>query len=103
VTTQWIRVKKDGFIYPYDEILARNPECEVVSEQVAFPEKFITPEVQAAIERHAPPPAEAQPVAAPRPRTRQRKAPLDLSTPAAGDPPVYTPPELAQDAAKGFP
>lgn len=95
----WIRVRKDGFIYPYDEILARNPECEVVPEEVAFPEKFITPEVQAAIERHIAP--EAAPVA--RTRGRPRKAALDLSTAVVTDPPVYTSPELAQDAAKGLP
>ena len=121
MSTMWIRVKKDGFIYPYDEILAKNSDCEVVTEAVAFPHKAITPEVQAAIERYTvvadtPPPAPEEPVlptvvtvpAPPaaqdrRPRGRPKKAPLDLSTPVIPEPPVYTPPELAQDASKGLP
>lgn len=115
MTTLWIRVKKDGFIYPYDEILAKNPSCEVVTEAVAFPHKAITPEVQAAIERHtvvdellpllADAPASAPAPAAPgrRPKGRPRKVPLDLTTEIIPEPPVYTSPELAQDASKGLP
>ena len=90
--TMWIRVKKDGFIYPYDDILAKNPSCEVVTEQVAFPHKFITPEVKEAIAKHTEKPT----------RGRPRKAPLDLSTPVP-ETPVYNPPELGADAAKGLP
>ena len=89
---KWIRVKKDGFIYPYNDILAKNPECEVVSEEVAFPEKFITPEVKEAIAKHTEKPT----------RGRQRRAALDLST-AVPETPVYTPPELAADASRGMP
>jgi hypothetical protein len=106
----WIRVKKDGFIYPYDEILAKNPSCEVVSEEVAFPDRAITPTVQAAIEYYTvdvtqPLPAAPAPavVAGRRARGRPRKAPLDLSTPEVPEPPVYTSPELAQDASRGLP
>lgn len=86
--TMWIRVKKDGFIYPYDDILAKNPDCEVVTEQVAFPHKFITPEVKQAIEKVT--------------KTRSRRAPLALTT-EVPETPVYTPPELAADAAQGLP
>ena len=68
--TMWIRVKKDGFIYPYDDILAKNPDCEVVTEQVAFPHKFITPEVKQAIEKVS--------------KTRSRRAPLALATEVPG-------------------
>ena len=119
MTTMWIRVKRDGFIYPYDDILAKNPDCEVVSEQVAFPHKFVTPEVQVAIERHTPEPAPAPapapepapaPAAAkePRPRGRPKKdaAPrpgLNLSTDEIPEPPAYNSPELAQDASRGLP
>jgi hypothetical protein len=109
VSTMWIRVKKDGFIYPYDEILAKNSSCEVVPEEVAFPHKAITPAVQAAIEYYTVdvtqplPPAPAPAVAERRVRGRPRKAPLDLSTPEVLEPPVYTSPELAQDASKGLP
>lgn len=85
MSTMWIRVKKDGFIYPFNEILAKNPECEVISEQEAFPEKFVTPEVRTAINR-----------------TRGRKAALNLST-EVPPPPVYTPEELAAEASRGMP
>lgn len=45
MSTMYVRVKKDGTIYPYDEILAKNPGCEVIPEEIAYPEKFIQPEV----------------------------------------------------------
>lgn len=32
---------KTGFIYEWNEILAENPDCEEVTEEQAFPEKFI--------------------------------------------------------------
>lgn len=87
MSKMYIRVRKDGFIYDYNDILARNPECEVVSEEVAYPERFVNPnaveEVKAA-------------------RTR-RKAALDLTTTDIPEPPVYTPPELAADASRGLP
>lgn len=37
----YVRVKKDGFIYEYDPILARNPECEVITAEEAYPEQHI--------------------------------------------------------------
>ena len=103
MSDKWIRVKKDGFILPYIDYLARNTGCEVVSEEVAFPERFITPVVQEAIERHAEPEAA---VVAPEKRPRGRpgkKATLDLATDDIPEPPQYTPPELAADAARGLP
>ena len=115
MSTMWIRVKRDGYLFPYDDILAKNPDCEVIPEEVAFPEKFITPVVQEAIERYAvvndtpEPETEPAPVPAPaavqekRPRGRPRKKGLDLSTDDIPEPPQYTPPELAADAARGLP
>jgi len=38
---RYLRNKRDGTIYEWDAILAENPMCEEVSEQDAFPEKFI--------------------------------------------------------------
>lgn len=35
----------DGFIYEWNEILAANPLCREVTEEEAYPEKFI-PEAQ---------------------------------------------------------
>lgn len=37
----FIRVRKDGFIYPYNDVMAKNPACEVITEQEAYPEKFV--------------------------------------------------------------
>ena len=38
---RWVRNIKDGEIYGWDEILAENPLTEEVTEEQAFPEKFI--------------------------------------------------------------
>lgn len=45
MSKMYIRVKKDGFIYPYNELLAKNPGCEVIAEEIAYPENFVKPEV----------------------------------------------------------
>ena len=39
--TRWLRNIKDGEIYGWNEILAENPLTEEVTEEQAFPEKFI--------------------------------------------------------------
>lgn len=41
---RWLRNKKDGEIYGWNEILAENPLTEEVTEEQAFPEKFMTKE-----------------------------------------------------------
>ena len=41
---RWLRNKKDGEIYGWNEILADNPLTEEVTEEQAFPEKFMTKE-----------------------------------------------------------
>ena len=38
---RWLRNKKDGTIYGWTAVLANNPLVEEVTEEVAFPEKFI--------------------------------------------------------------
>jgi len=38
---RWLRHKLDGTIYNYNDTLCQNPAVEEVSEEVAFPEKFI--------------------------------------------------------------
>ena len=87
MTKMFIRAKHDGFIFEYDEILAKNPSCEVVPEEVAYPERFM--------------PVEApQRVAAVR---KKRGVTLDLTTEEVPEAPVETPPELAAEAARGLP
>jgi len=82
MSTMYIRVRKDGTIYDYNEILAKNPDCEVIPEEIAFPERFI-PEA-----------AKTKP---------RRKSALDLATADSPEPPVYTSTELAAEAAHGLP
>jgi hypothetical protein len=38
---RWLRHKKDGTIYNYNDILVNNPAVEEVSGEIAFPEKYI--------------------------------------------------------------
>jgi hypothetical protein len=83
----YIRVKSDGFIMDYNEILAKNSDCEVVPEEIAYPERFI-------------PPAAVQRVEA---TGRKKKAALDLTTADIPEAPPYTPVELAAEAARGMP
>ena len=78
MSKQYIRVKSDGFIFDYNPILAANPECEVVSEEEAYPERFVPP------------------------ATLARRSALDLSTADIPEPPEASSPELAADAARGL-
>ena len=115
----FVRVKKDGFLFDYCEMLAKHPSCEVVAEEIAFPERFVPAH---AVERLLPPVAEAAFVAAPAVRLRGqggkkvvKEAPivtkpedpaqaiLNLFTDDIPEEPKYTEPQLAKDAAKGFP
>ncbi len=70
-----------GFIYEWNEILAANPACVEVTEEEAFPEKFI-PKKQ-----------------------KGRKSGLKLETPVEEIPtePAYENAELNAEASKGLP
>lgn len=92
MSKMYIRVKKDGFIYDYNEILAKNPACEVVPEEVVFPERFVPEHVAERVEAPEKPK-----------RAVKRKAALDLTTADIPEAPPYTSPELAEDAARGLP
>jgi hypothetical protein len=81
---QYIRVKKDGFIYGYNEILAKNPECEVVDEADIIPPQDVVDQIVAK-------------------RSGRQRAALDLTTADIPEPPTHTPPELAADAARKLP
>lgn len=92
MSKMYIRVKKDGFIYDYNEQLAKHPSCEVISEEQAFPERFVPAHVADRVETPEKPK-----------RVVRRKAALDLTTADIPEAPPYTSPELAEDAAKGLP
>lgn len=87
----YIRVKADGFIYDYNERLAAHPECEVITEREAYPERYITPAVAERIAETTKPQ-----------RTRRARKGLDLTTDIPEEP-VYTDPELAAEVARGWP
>ena len=38
---RWLKHKKDGTIYGYTDVMAKNPAVEEVSAEIAFPEKHI--------------------------------------------------------------
>ena len=57
--TKWLRDKKHGIIYGWDEVLAENDKLELVTEEEAFPERFIPKDKKG---------------------KRSKKATLDLST-----------------------
>jgi hypothetical protein len=75
---RYLRNRRDGTIYEWDDILAENPICEEITEQEAFPEKFIPPAQKA------------------------RKAKLKLETELPEEP-VYTNEEVNIEASKGLP
>lgn len=90
----FIRVKKDGFIYDYNEIMAANPACEVVPEEIAYPERFIP--------AHAAEYVETEPAPVPKATKPRRKAALDLTTADIPEPPPYTSAELAAEVSRGL-
>ena len=92
MSNMYIRVKKDGFLYDYNEILAKNPGCEVITEQEAFPERFVPAHVADRVGTPENPK-----------RATKRKAALDLTTADIPEAPPYTSPELAAEASKGLP
>jgi len=75
---RWLRNIKDGEIYGWNEILAENPNVEEITEEQAFPEKFIS---------------KTQ-------KTRKAKVNLETEIPEEGD---STPDVLAEEASKGLP
>jgi hypothetical protein len=74
---KFLRNKVDSTIYEWSAVLAKNPKCEEVSEQIAFPENFQTK------------------------NQKGRKSKVDLG-PELQEPDM-TNPALAEEAAKGWP
>mgnify|MGYP003624406635 FL=1 len=88
MTQRWLRHVNDGFIYGWDHYLAQNPLVEEVTEEQAFPERFLKP---AQVKR-------AKVVRA------KSKSTLDLTTESVVyAAPATTDPELAADASRGLP
>lgn len=86
--TMYLRNKNDGFIYGWNPILAANPLCEEVTEEEAFPERFVKPEqVEKAKKARA---------------ARKGKEPA-LTTDDIPEAPAYNSPELDAEASQGLP
>lgn len=85
----YIRVKKDGFIYEYNDILAQNVDCEVISEEVAYPEKFANPAQVAKAVRGS--------------RKRKYNVTDNLATEDIPEEPTYSNPDVNLDASKDLP
>jgi len=75
---RFLRNKRDGFIYDWNPILAENSICEEVTEEEAFPERFI-PEKQ-----------------------KSRKAKVSLMTEEIPETPEQVNVELGEEASKGL-
>jgi hypothetical protein len=89
MSKMYIRVKKDGFIFEYDEILARNAECEVIAEEVAYPERFANPvQVEKAVTNS---------------RKRKYNVTDNLATADVPDEPTYSNKQVNLDASKDLP
>lgn len=86
--TKYLRNKKDGFIYGWNPILAANPLCEEVTEEEAFPERFVKPE---------------QVEKAKKARAARKGKEVALSTDDIPDGPEYSSPELNEEASQGLP
>lgn len=79
---RYLRNKNDGFIYEWHEILAKNPLCEEVTEEEAFPERFMTPAVE---------------------KAKRRAKKIELVADDNLTEPVYSSPELSADASRNLP
>ena len=77
MSKRWLKNIVDGEIYGWNETLADNPRTIEVTEEQAFPEKFI-PKKQ-----------------------KGRKATVSLATEVPEEPET-TPPELAEEATRGL-
>jgi hypothetical protein len=88
MTKKYLRNKVDGFIYEWHPILAKNPKCEEVTEEEAFPERFVNPERVEAVKKT---------------RAKRKTVALDLSTDDIQDEPRYVAPEIEIDASKDLP
>jgi len=85
MTKMYLRNKKDGFIYGWNEILAKNPLCEPVTEEEAYPERFIKQEQVKKVKKT---------------RAWRKTKALDLSTEDTQEEPNRVAPEIEADASR---
>jgi len=85
--TMYLRNKRDGFIYEWNEILSKNPLCEEVTEEEAYPERFVPAIIAEKAEEK---------------RGRKKREPINLHTDDVPTEPSYTNPELNAEASRGL-
>jgi len=78
-TEKYLRNIRDGEIYRWNEILAKSPDTEEVTEEQAFPEKFMTK------------------------KQKSRKPKVNLNTDVLPDEPDTFSEELSEEASRGLP
>ena len=87
MTQRFLRNIADGTIYDWHPILAANPKCVEVTEEEAYPERFLKKEMVAKVKR----------------TQRRTKKKLDLTTDDLFDLPTSVAPEIEADASRGLP
>jgi len=87
MSKMYLRNKVDGFIYDWNETLAKNPKCEPVTEEEAYPERFLDKKQVKRVQK----------------KQAETKVTLDLSTDDIPEEPAYTAPEIEADASRNLP
>ena len=87
MSNMYLRNKKYGFIYEWSEILAKNPLCEPVTEEEAFPERFVDQKQIKRVQK----------------KQKETNTKLDLSTDDIPEETPYTAPEIEADASRYLP
>jgi hypothetical protein len=87
---RYLRNRRDGWIFEWDGILAKNPNLDEVTEQEAYPERFIPTEIVEKVEKR-------------RGRKRKEDEQVALWTDDIPEAPEYNNPELNAEASKGLP
>lgn len=87
MTQRFLRNVADGTIYDWNPILAANPKCVEVTEEEAYPERFLKKEMVVKAKR----------------TQRRTKKKLDLTTDDLFDLPTSVAPEIEADASRGLP
>lgn len=116
--TRWLRHKLDGTIYEWDKYLDKHPKLEEVSEEVAFPEKFLTPAIKTRVAQFAEEVPAAEEVAdivaaleaesedtpsvAKSTRKGKKRKGVDLHTDDIPEEPEYSNEELNREASRGL-
>jgi hypothetical protein len=82
--TKWLKHRVDGYIFPWTDSLSKHPHLVEVTEEEAFPEKFVPKKLVKKV-------------------TSSKKKPLDVSTDDIPAEPAYSSPELEADASRDLP